>query len=344
MTTLKDLSRHLGLSITQVSRALNGYPDVSKKTRDRVMEAADLLNYTPNIAARNLVSGRSGVVGFISRNLPGIAKNTIFFETVTGLSEAFSARDVQFVLHLTPETDTGDIIPVYDRLFRGGTLDGFVLVDPLPEDLRIQHLLTHKVPFVVHGRGEMEPPYPYVDVDNRGLAYRMASHLTALGHRRIALISGPEPLAFCRFRLAGFRRALAEAGLEENPAHIRHGFMTEALGLTATIQMFGDPARAPTAIVCGNTLVSKGVYQALGSLSLRVPEDVSVIAHDDAILAASPESFAPALTVTRSPLADSWAPLADTLIGAINRKPIGTLQKIIPFDFIERASTAPPPA
>jgi LacI family transcriptional regulator len=343
MTTLKDLSRHLGLSITQVSRALNGYPDVSDNTRSRVSAAAKDLNYTPNIAARRLVSGRSGVVGFIARNVENAANNMIFFETVIGLSSAFSARDMQFVLHLTPVTDCGDIVPVYDRLFRGGTLDGFVLVDPVPDDVRADHLLAARIPFVMHGRCAPEPGYAYVDIDNFGLAHRLASHLTALGHRRIALIAGEAHLAHVQSREAGLSEAVTATGASFDRSLIRHGAMTESLGLTAAVQLFSGPAPAPTAVICGNVLIAKGVYAALNALSLRIPKDVSVVAHDDVVEPLQTESFAPSLTVTRSALSESWGPIADFLVGAIEGAPPSELRRILPFEFIERNSSGPAP-
>ena len=149
MTTLRDISRHLGLSVTQVSRALNGYSDVNAETKIRRRKAAKELNYIPNMSARRLVSGRSGVVGFIERSYPGVTRDLSLFETVTGLSAAFSERGIQFVLHLTaPEilADHADIIPVFDRLSRGGLLDGFVITNPRSRDIRIRHLQRAGIP------------------------------------------------------------------------------------------------------------------------------------------------------------------------------------------------------
>lgn len=344
MTTLRDLSRHLGLSVTQVSRALNGHSDVSEATRERVAEAAKALNYMPNVAARRLVSGRSGLVGLVARGVSGIAADTIFFETVTGLSAQFSERGLQFVLHLTPaavDPDSADIVPVYERLARGGALDGFVIIDPRAGDRRIRYLQDQGVPFVVHGRTLADPAYPFVDIDNHALARQLTGHLIAQWHRRIALISGPETLGYARFRLAGYREALEEAGLRPMPELVAHGPMTESLGLVATIRMFNDPATAPTGIICGNILIAKGVYQALEALSQRVPADVSVVAHDDGIPRGRPETFYPALTVTRSALSDAWPPLAAALLGAIEGKPLAETQTLLPFRFVEHDSVAP---
>lgn len=346
MTTLKDLSRHLGLSVTQVSRALNGHSDVSEATRLRVEKAAKKLKYMPNVSARRLVSGRSGMVGFVERSYPGIARDTILLETVTGLSSRFSERGMQFVLHLSPDTDGGDgrdMVPVYERLAIGGGLDGFVLTNPRRDDPRIRSLQQLGVPFVVHGRGDLDPPYPFVDIDNLGLARQLTEHLIGHGHRRIALINADEAFAFAAFRTRGYREALAAAGLPAPPKLVRQGRMTDALGMIATAQIFAARDQLPTAIICSNMLITKGVFSALEALGLSVPKDVSVVAHDDAVADVHPENFYPPLTVTRSPLSLSWDPLAETLVRAIEGTETDGLQTFLPIEFREGGSVGPAP-
>ncbi|WP_319520450.1 substrate-binding domain-containing protein [uncultured Martelella sp.] len=343
MTTLRDLSHYLGLSVTQVSRALNGHSDVNADTRLRVEEAAKELNYIPNLSARRLVSGRSGVVGFIERSYDGITRDISLFETVTGLSAAFSERGIQFVLHLTPSQtapDSPDIIPVFDRLARGGSLDGFVITSPQQKDIRIRHLQKAGIPYVVHGRSSMQPDYPFVDIDNYAIGRRLTSYLIVRGHKRIALISGVRPLFFVEHRYQGVCDVLKENGLSLPRKWLHNGQMTEALGMTSTVRMFSAGGERPTAIICSNLLIAQGVYSALAALGLRVPEDVSVVAHDDVVPPVFPDNFAPSLTVTRSPISESWAPLADFLIAAIEGRPVAESQKLIPYSFVENSSVA----
>jgi LacI family transcriptional regulator len=343
MPTLKDLSRHLGLSVTQVSRALNGHSDVSEATRLRVEKAAKKLKYMPNVAARRLVSGRSGMVGFVERSYPGIARDTILLETVTGLSRCFSERDMQFVLHLSPHTDSKDMVAVYERLALGGGLDGFVLTNPRRDDARIRGLQDLGVPFVVHGRGELDATYPFVDIDNLGVGRMLTDHLIARGHHRIALINAEETYAFSAFRAQGYREALAAAGLPHLPRLVRTGRMTDALGMIATAQMFAGREPKPTAIICSNILIAKGVFSALEALGLSVPQDVSVVAHDDQVAELHPEGFYPPLTVTRSALSLSWTPLAEALVGAVEGAATETLQTFLPLEFREGGSVGPAP-
>ena len=339
VATLKDISRHLNLSVTQVSRALNDHSDVNEDTRRKVKEAAIALKYQPNITARKLASGRSGMIGLVMTHNPDLGADGMWLEIVSGLSTQFSGRGMQFVLHVAQPSDS--ILPTYQKLISAGSLDGFVLVEPYAHDMRTEFLSALQVPFVVHGRVMTRSDYPYYDIDNHGLAYESTRFLIGRGHRRIANINGLEHRSYVEARNTGYRAALQDAGLAIDPGLIRHGVMTAAAGLVNTVQLFGGTGPHPTAVICANLLIAQGVYQSLAALGLSVPTDVSVIAHDDALTGVHDSAFFPALTVTRSPLRDSWQPLAEYLTGAIEGKPLAELQKIGHYQFIERSSTGP---
>lgn len=341
LVTLKDIARRLDLSITQVSRALNKHADVSEATRLRVEKTANELKYQPNISARKLVSGRSGMVGLVVRRDAGLPPDALFLETVSGLSAQFSGRGMQFVLHIA--TGEEDDLSIYQRLTGSRALDGFVLTEPKDNDPRIAYLAGLGIPFVVHGRAAQKADYPFFDIDNRQLSLESTGYLTGHGHRRIALINGVEGSAYSTARRQGYLAALADAGIRMRPELIFHGTMDEALGLIATVRMFSAEPPHPTAVLCGNILIAKGVYRALDSLRLRIPGDVSVIAHDDDLPNLHPSEFFPALTVTHSPLRESWRPLTDFLAGAVEGQPLEALQRTAPHQFVPAASVAPPP-
>lgn len=342
MATLKDIARALDLSITQVSRALNDHSDVNEETRLRVKETARAMNYHPNASARKLVSGRSGMVGLVVPQHRNIGQDGIFIEAVAGLSAQFSGRGMQFVLHIMAEHEPA--LPVYQRLIGKAMLDGFVLIDPLDHDPRIDFLKKAGIAFVVHGRSGRAIDYPYFDIENERLAFDLTAHLTARGHRRVAFLNGIAGRSYVTVREQGYRRALREGGAEDLPHLHLNGEMDEATGLTATIRLFSSGAPRPTAIVCGNVRLARGVYQALAALGLSVPGDVSVVAHDDELPSLRGSAFFPGLTVTKAPLRDSWEPLADCLAGAIEGKPLADLQRIGTYTFIERKSVADAPA
>ncbi len=342
MATLKDIAHKLGLSITQVSRALNDHSDVNEDTRRRVKQAAKSLQYQPNISARKLVSGRSGIVGLVTANVPKLSEDPLFLEVVAGLSEQFSSRGMQFVLHIAQPGE--NILHVYRKLVNSGALDGFVLVNTHDNDPRVAFLMEEGVPFVLHGRAGATPDYPFFDIDNERLSRDQAEFLVAHGHRDIALIHGFEGMAYTSARVAGYAAALRAAGITVNPDRIHHGRMDEAHGLLQTIRMFDGKSPGPTAIMCGNVLIARGVYRGLEALGLRIPQDVSVTAHDDLLPNLRASAFFPSLTVTKAPLRDSWLPLADFLAGALDGKPLTDLQRVADHEFIARNSVAQAPA
>ena len=338
MTTLRDISRHLGLSVTQVSRALNGHSDVSADTRVRVTEAAKALKYQPNLTARKLVMGKSGIVGLVLPAVPAAPQDSLFVQIVGGLSRHFSHRQMQFVLHIAAPGD--DIIEVYRKLINSGSLDGFVLLEPTQDDPRVAYLRERKVPFVLHGRTESSPNYPYFDIDNDGVGYDLTRYLTDRGHRRIAFLNGRAGRSYAESRLIGYARALAEVGVVYDPALYLCDEMSEGAGLLGTVQLWSGNRLRPTAIICGSTLIAKGVFQSLAALGLSVPGDVSVVAHDDELPGVRVAAFPVPLTVTWSPLERSWKPLAEILANAVDGHPMEELQQLGKITLIERDSVA----
>lgn len=338
MATLKDIARTLDLSVTQVSRALNDHSDVNEETRVRVKRAARAMNYHPNLSARKLVSGRSGMVGLVVPQSQNLGTDGIFLQVVAGLSAQFSGRGMQFVLHIMGETEP--VLPVYQRLIGNGALDGFVLIDPQDDDARVPFLQRAGLPFVLHGRTVPQPDYPYFDIENEEIFHDLARYAIARGHRDIALITGMRGRSYVTARSRGFQRALAAAGITPLPGRELFGDMTDAEGLVAAVRLCSGSGPRPTAILCGNVRIAQGVYRALDALGLSVPGDVSVMAHDDHLPNLRASAFFPSLTVTKAPLRDSWKPLSDFLAGAIEGRTLADLQQVGPHEFIERNSVA----
>lgn len=341
MVKLNDLSRYLGLSKTQVSRALNGYSDVSAETRSRVEAAARELGYRPNPLARKLRSGRSGIVGLVLSEGSEQEEANILVEILLGLAVAFRSRDMLVVLNVMPIDCP--VAEAYARLSREGRLDGFVVLNPGVEAEGIGYLEEARVPFVTHGRHADAARYPYVDIDNRGAGHMMGAHLAALGHRDIAVIDGPAGLHFARERELGVRLALGEHGVELRANRISHGLMTETFGAMATRRLMADPSSRPTAIVAGNFVVAAGIVGALGELGLSIPGDVSVMAHDDDLSLYPAPRFSPLLTGSRCPFPAAYDLLADHLDRAIAGADPASLQSVMTPTFTNGGSTAARP-
>lgn len=336
--TLRSIGESLGLSPATVSRALNGFPEVGEATRLRVIEAARLLDYRPNQVARKLVSGRSGIVGLVVGKPRSLATDTTFFGVISELSASLAARDVDLVLHVS--TDMDEVEP-YRRLLAKGTLDGFILNGPRPDDARIAFLEAAGANFVVHGRSAESVSYPYFDIDNRAVSELAVELLCDLGHRRIALINGPAELAFAADRLHGFRIALARRGRSVAARLVLHGPMTEQQGYLAGLRMLnGEAGQRPTGIVCGSTVLAAGVMRAAIELGLDVPGDISIVSHDDDVPQLPAAAFAVPLTTTWSPLTSACAPLVELLLARVaGEQQPSRLQRVAAPQLVLRRST-----
>lgn len=343
MATLKEIGSTLGLSPATVSRALNGFPEVNAETRARIVEAARRLDYRPNQIARKLVTGRSGMVGLVVRKPRAMSTDTTFFHVVAGISARLAERNVDLVLHVAVDDD--DVAP-YRRLLAKGTLDGFILNGPAPDDPRIAFLEAAGARFVVHGKSRPDADYPFFDIDNREVSRRATDLLADLGHRRIALINGPSEHAYVIDRRQGFAETLAARGLSTPEAFMFAGPLSETHGyLSALKALSGVLGPRPSAFVCASTEVAAGAYRAVADRGLAIPGDISIIAHDDDVPGLEAGAFAPPLTATRSAFTDACVPLADILIDAVEgRRPLAEMQRTILPEFNIRRSTAAPAA
>jgi LacI family transcriptional regulator len=342
LATLKAISQELGLSVTTVSRALNGFPEVSAKTKALVTEAAARLHYRPNQIARKLVTGRSGMVGLITRRPANATSDPSFMEIAMGLSAYLAEHDVDLVFRVGLDDDP--VIP-YRRLVARNTLDAFILNAPAIDDARISYLRSTDIPFVVHGRDALDADYPFYDIDNRKAAFDAAMLLADLGHQRIAFLNGPKTMAYAVDRDTGFADALSSCGFRTPAQFHFHEQGEESYGyVTALACVSGRYGLRPTAFLCASTLIAQGVLRALKDRNIQVPGQASVIAHDDALPETRPIAPELALTVTRSPLRDACKPLADKVIAILAGENATDLQTTAQAKLIIRHTTGPVPS
>ncbi len=339
MTTLKDVAQYLGLSPATVSRALNGFPEVGAKTRDRVVEAARELGYTPNSNAQRLATGRSGVVGMIFRSANNMMVDPHFTEFLSGLCTRLANSDIDLMFHVAP---SGQQLSHYARFMSSGGVDGMIVSAPETDDQRIEALLARNFPFVVHGRHAQQVPYAYFDIDNDGAFTAATRLLIDLGHTRIALLNGPHGLAYVEQRERAFLRTIAERGFSVPSQFISHDEMDEEVGHARAAAMLKMTPR-PTAFICSSSLLALGVYRAQSEAKLEIGGDVSVIAHDDVLPHMRTEHFSVPLTVTRTPIRDASVHLADMISKVIAGTDPTSLQITEPVDLVVRESTGPAP-
>ncbi|GKY87691.1 substrate-binding domain-containing protein [Sinisalibacter aestuarii] len=336
---LKELSELLHLSQTTVSRALNGYPEVSEATRKRVQAAAAAHGYRPNIRARSLATGRALAIGHV---IPLTSKhemvNPIFADFIAGAGEVYSARGYDMLLSLVADEEQEH---AYRELKTKGAVDGLIIHAPRTGDRRIHLLNEIGLPFVVHGRAtDADEPYCWVDMNNTHAFRRATDLLLDLGHRRIALVNGLESMDFAQRRRAGFEEAHAARGLAPDPALMSSDEMTEGYGHDTARALLAADA-PPTAFLVSSIITAIGVRRAIEELGLRMGRDVSVITHDDDLSYLQNRADVPVFTATRSSVRDAGRRAASMLLDRIENPGAEPCQELFEAELLLGQSTGP---
>lgn len=334
--TLRELAKQLGLSITTVSRALAGYDDVSEATRRRVREAARRLGYQPNPLGRRLRKGRTEAIGLVIPTPPGHFGDPFFLELAASLGE--SLRNYGLDLLVTACAPGPEELECYRRMVEGRRVDGLVVARTRRKDERILYLAERGVPFVCHGRSEVEVVFPYLDMDGE-LGFRLATeHLIRLGHRRIGLINAPSELNFSGHRLAGYARALEAAAIPYDGAIVMDGDLTEQGGCEAAARLLAsDPG--VTAILCANDWMAIGAMHAAREGGMQPGKDLSIIGYDDIPVT---RFTSPPLSTVRQPIRAAGRRLAEMLVAHMAGTPAQRLQEVWQPELVVRGSDGPP--
>ncbi len=337
VTKLKDLAAELGLSQTTVSRALNGFPEVSEITRQRVAEAASRLGYRANANARRLATGRAGAVGIALPLQRSQHFGPHMSEFLSGVGERLAEFELDIVV---APLDEDDEIPVFRRLAQSHRVDAVVISAPVPNDRRIAELTELGLPFVLHGRTDSPIAHAWLDIDNEGAFHRATTHLIDLGHRRIGMINGPMEQTFAMHRERGFRRAMSERGLIADAALMGGGRFTDENGFRHA-QAFLAQREPPTAFLAGSMMTALGVFRAIRSAGLVLGRDVSMIAHDDVFPYLNADNMVPTMSTTRSSIRAAGARIAELLMQILAGKDPATVHELWPVELVLRESTAP---
>jgi DNA-binding LacI/PurR family transcriptional regulator len=337
-TTLEEVASHAGVSRATVSRVVNGSPRVSADIRRGVEDAIAELGYVPNRAARSLVTGRTGSIGVVIAEPTGRLFSDPFFpRLLRGVSGVLSARDFQLVLLMPGTAEDAQRTGAY---LAAGHVDGVVMVslhaqDPLPSLLAGTNL-----PLVLVGRPPSGVAASFVDVDNRQGARSAIEHLVDGGRRVIGTIAGPSDMPVGTDRLAGYRDALADAGLAADPKLVVHGDFTQASGGAAMARLLA--ARPDIdAVFAASDLMAAGALSTLLAAGRQVPADVAVVGYDDSPVATSTN---PQLTSVHQPIEEMGLEAARLLLDAIDASDRPKRRVILATELVKRASSAGRPS
>jgi DNA-binding LacI/PurR family transcriptional regulator len=321
------------LSITTISRALDGYDDVSDQTRQRVIETASEMGYAPNRAARQLRRQKTETVGFI---IPSISKrfNEPFFtEFISGLGEALSSKNYDLLIS-NATTDEGEH-NLYHRWANSHKVDGFILNRMRRHDWRVNYLTKQGIPFAGLGKSHDGIDYPCARIDAADLYLSLVQHIHKNGFSRFAFIGGPSDLINHIDSLRWFKSGLKKCSLEINQYHIVSTDMTSTGGYEAARALLSH-STPPDALLCINDQTAYGVLHAAHEQGFEVGKNIAIAGFDGL---RDSDHTEPSLTTLAIPVAQIAQQLAQMLLKMINNEPLDAHEMVVKPELRIRAST-----
>ena len=344
MASIKDVAKAANVSLSTVSKVLNGRNDahISPRTRDIVIAAAEQIGYHPSIVARGLTGKRMEAIGVIMAYAESsVTSDPYLGPCLDGILAVAKEHHQKTILFLEDSwRDIRKKLPIYCD----GNCDGLILIIPRLDSDIIPALEQHSrsVPFVVAGDSRDDMPLTCVDVDNIRTSMDVVRYLFRLGHTRIAAFCGYDDFCSSQQRLAGFRLAYKEAGLPLSddwifPGGYRHEFGAQnALRLLQYLQ--NTPTdKCPTAVFCFSDSIALGALQTFKDYKIAIPEQLSVVGFDDIPAAALPH---PALTTVRQNVRRIGEEATRLLLGRIGGQIAIGERILLPGEIIPRDTTA----
>ncbi len=327
--TIAVIAAEAGVSVPTVSKVLNGRPDVAPATRARVEAAIERNGYRPR---RGRSSSRPASLELVFHEFDSAWS----IEIIKGVEKVAGPARIGVVLSELGGAHRPRQEWLDDVLSRRPL--GVILVMSDLDPTQRRQLAARSIPCVViDTAGEPPPGVPTVGSGNWSGGLAATRHLLSLGHRRIAVISGPRDVLCSRARVDGYRSALEEAGVPLEPGLIRYGDFVATGGYTHGMKLLDRPDR-PTAIFAGSDTQALGVMRAARELGLRIPEDLSVVGYDDLPVT---EWLVPPLTTVRQPLHDMAGTATRMLLELANGSQPANRRIDLATELIVRQTTAP---
>lgn len=324
--TIKDVARVAGVSVATVSRALNGAENVLPDTRQRILDVARELRYSPSGAARSLITRRTDTIGALLPDLHG----EFFSELIRGIDQAARARGLHLLL--SSSHDDADEAAAALRAMNG-RVDGLVVMSPHADDDFLSQNLPPALPAVLLNSGVSKPTQRVFAVDNFGGARAMTEHLVRSGRRRIAFLGGPQANFEARERERGYRAGLVDG----REPWILEGDFSESAGERAGAALLALPAAGrPDAVFAANDIMAIGLLGALQAGGVRVPADIALAGFDDIPVA---RYVSPGLTTMHVPIAALGQQALDALADALdNPQSLVADSTVMPVQLVVRGS------
>ncbi len=331
--TIIDVAHEAGVSYSTVSRVINNYVHVKPETREKVLGAMTRLGYVVNQQARSLRGGRSQVVGLL---VPDVG-NSYVGDVIRGVDAELAANRYDLMLYTTHRQKTKESI--YVATITRGLADGLLLLLPTNVEGYMNSLQQQQIPHVLIDYQAVDHKYTStVQCTNFEGAYEATSYLIDLGHRRIAYIIGLQEMQCSVDRLAGYRTALEDHGIEYDMELVHAGDFFRPEGYEAA-RRFLALNQPPTAIFAANDLSAFGVMEAVRNCGLSMPDQISLIGFDDVLEA---QQVHPSLTTVRQPLEEMGRVAARILLKRLNNPDLPGERVELLTELVIRNSCAPP--
>ena len=277
-TNIKDLAKKLNLSVSSVSRALNGHKNISEKTKTKILKLAKKYNYSPDLSAKRLASKKPDTIAFIATISP-YAPDYVLLEFLAGITLGIKDSSTELLIKFS--LNEKEEVNYYHDLINSNQADKFIFYRTKQKDLRIELLQKNKINFLSWGRSKSYKDYAWIDMDNHKSIELLMSRLLKYGHKKIALINVHQSFNY------GYQRKQAyEKMLKKNNMIVNKDYYQESL--TATInngisltKFLLDLKNPPTAIICSLDKFFIGCLQECKNRNLSVGKNVSVVGYND---------------------------------------------------------------
>lgn len=275
--TLKDIAKRAGVSTTTVSRAVNGKPNINIQVKQRILEIAEALEYTPNTLARSLRTKKTDSIGVVI----GDIADPFFAPIVRGIENVSKKKSYNIILCDTDEKYSEEVKAV--RLLMRKRVDGLIVTPAQTKYQSIMELKRKRIPFVLLCRYFDLIEADCVTTDDVQGAFAATQHLISREHNRILFLNGPVYVSSAIERLVGYKRALRDNGIEFNDSLVREGNLTMEDGYRVMRENLSKGRIRFTAVFAYSDFVALGVMKALEEKRLRTPEDIAIVGFDDVI-------------------------------------------------------------
>ncbi len=329
---LEDIGRMAGVSRSTVSRVVNGEPSVRPEVRSRVEAVIRETGYTPNAAARSLVSNRTGVIGLvIPSRVHSLFEDPYFARLIQGITLGSNRAGVTLSLFLAQTED--EERELYPRVVESGFIDGVIITATRMGDPLVERMTSRQIPLVMIGRPDLAE-VSYVDVDNRDGACQAARHLVSTGASRIGMIGAPTNTTAGADRLEGFVAGLHDHGRQLDPELLVEGDFSEPSGYDA-MQVLID--RGVDAVFAASDTMALGALRAAHDRGVDIPGDVAVMGFDGF---GGSQTSVPPLTTIEQPVTDTAGRAVELLLGLVSETVSAPASVVLPVELVERTSTA----